>query len=445
MDDLLRVCDSAVGAALAAGADEAEAYVVRGRSIEVELQKNDIQIAKSMRADGLGIRIFKNRSLGFAFVNSFDEAGVAESIERAVGIAAAAPPDEHNGLPEPTPIRYVTGIYDDRARSYGVEEAVERAVAMLRVAHDYDPRVTVDGGGLAVQSGTRAVSNSLGVRAAEDGSVAYCVIMGMATDGDTVSSFDYQFDGTRSVSGIDPVAVARKFAENVIDSLGAVKGESFRGPVVLSPKSAAEVISYPIQFSIRASSVQKETSRLAGRLGRRVASDQVSIVDDPALDDGFATQSFDREGVAPSTLPLIESGVLRSYLYDTYTARKDGRTSTGHASGGAGSVPSVSTTNVVWQAGDTSLEDIVAGIDRGVLVTRFSGNVDPVSGDFSGSVKGGRMIRGGKLAEPLCGTMIAGNTFDLLPSITAVSSERERLFSELLPYVRMDAVSITSG
>lgn len=445
MEDLLQVCDAAVDVAIGAGADEAESYAVRGKSVDVELQKNDIQIAKSMGTDGLGIRVFKNNSLGFAFVNSFEEAGIGESVERAIGIATAAPSDEYNGLPDPEPIELLKGIYDERAPSYGVEEAVEQAIAMLRAARDFDPRVTVDAGGLALGYGTRAVSTSRGVRAAERGSTFYCLIMGMAKDGGAVSSFDYQFDGTRSIAGVDPIAVATKFARNVVDSLGAVKGESFRGSVVLSPKSVAEIISYPFAFSIQASSVQKETSKLAGKIGEKIASERITVVDDSTLTDGFASLSFDREGIAPRVLPLIEAGVLKNYLYDTYTARKEGRASTGHASGGAGGVPSISTTNVVWSPGDASLDDIVSGIDQGVLVMRYSGNVDPVSGDFSGSVKGGRMIRGGKLAEPLCGTMIAGNTFDLLPAITAVSSERERLFSELLPYVRMDGVAVTSG
>jgi PmbA protein len=88
---------------------------------------------------------------------------------------------------------------------------------------------------------------------------------------------------------------------------------------------------------------------------------------------------------------------------------------------------------------------MIAEIERGILVTRFSGNVDPVSGDFSGAVKGGRMIRNGELAEPLCGTMIAGNVFDLLPTVSAVSREQERLFSDVLPYLRLDGVTITSG
>jgi PmbA protein len=88
---------------------------------------------------------------------------------------------------------------------------------------------------------------------------------------------------------------------------------------------------------------------------------------------------------------------------------------------------------------------MISGIDKGILATRFSGNTDPVSGDFSGSVKGGRMIRGGKLAEPLCGTMIAGNTFELLPGITAVSREQERMFGSVVPYITVEGIAVTGG
>jgi PmbA protein len=445
MESLLGICERAVERALAAGADDAEAYAVRGKNVEVQLQKNDIQIAKSMTSDGLGIRVFRNRSLGFAFANSFGDDDIRESAERALGIAAAAPPDEHNGLPDPTPLKPVLGISDPKAERFGVEAAVEQALAMLHTAREFDSRVTVDWGGLTGQHGTKAIVSSRGVRAEETGSSYYCLIMGMATEGEVISSFDYQFESSRMASGIDPVAVARKFAENVVSTLGAVKGESFKGPVILSPKAAAEILAYPICVAVRASSVQRETSRFAGKLGEAVASALVTVVDDSSLKDGLSTTSFDREGLKPLVLPVIEGGVLRNFLYDAYTARKDGRSSTGHAGGGAGSVPSVATTNVVWSAGDTPLADMVSGIDKGLLVTRFSGNVDPVSGDFSGSVKGGHMIRGGSLAEPLCGTMIAGNTFELLPGVSAVSQERERLFSDDLPYVRLDGVAVSSG
>lgn len=445
MEELLSTCDRAVRMALGSGADEAEAFAVRGQLIDVQLQKNDIQIAKSTASDGLGIRVFRGGSLGFAFVNSFGEDTVRESVDRAIGIAEAAPPDDLNGLPEPTPIAHRDGILDPSASSFSVEDAVELSLDMLNSARGSDPRVTVDSGELCARRGVKAVVSSRGVRAAEEGSAFYCLIMGMAREDERVSSFDYQFDSSRMASGIDPAETASRFAQNVVSTLGAVKGESFEGPVLLAPKAVTEIVSYPVAFAVRASSVQKDMSKFAGKLGRSVASELLTVVDDSTLEDGFSTTSFDREGLAPEVVSIIKDGVLENYLYDTYTARKDGRASTGHAGGGASAVPSVASTNVVWSGGATGLVDMIAGVDRGMLVNRFSGNVDPVSGDFSGSVKGGHMIRAGKLAEPLCGTMIAGNTFDLLPSVSAVSIERERLFDETVPYMRLERVSVSSG
>lgn len=445
MKDIIAVCEEAVERALERGADEAEAYATSGKDVRVELQKNDIQIAKSMMGDGLGIRVFRGGGFGFAYVNSFGADALDESISRSLAIASASPPDTFNGLIDPAPVEALEGVYDERAPSYGVDDAVKHATTMLATARGRDRRVTVDGGGLTCAWATKAVVNSRGVRAAEKASIFFCFIMGMAVDGDSISSFDFQYDSSRRADGFDPVKVGTSFADNVIASLGAVKGESYTGTIVLAPKAAAEIVSNPIQTAVFASSVQKETSRLAGKIGEVVASPLLTIVDDATVADGFASTAFDREGRAPEVLPLIEKGILRNYLYDGYTARREGRSSNGHAGGGASSVPHVASTNVVMHPGETSLDDILAGVDRGLLVTRFSGNVDPVSGDFSGTVKGGRAIRSGKVAEPISGTMIAGNTFDLLPSISAVSSEREWLFGDLLPHIRMDGVVITSG
>jgi len=442
---LIGVCEETVEAALRAGADDAEACAARTRSVDVALQKNDVHIAKSASSGGLGVRVIRAGRLGFAFSNRLDQASVRDSIGAALGIAAAAPADPHHRLPDPAPVQYREGLFDPRADSFRLEDAVDAALSMLAEARGYDPRVTVDSGEFAARWGERAIASSRGVRAAEPSSAFYCAIMGMARDGDLVSSFDYQFDGARLVAEMDPVSVARRFAENVVASLGAVKGESFTGAVLLAPKAAAEVVCYPIEASVSARAVQKGTSRFRGKLGASVASSALTLTDDAALPGGLGSMSFDREGIPPETLPLLKAGTLRNYLYDGYASNVEGRRSNGHAGGGPSDVPYVSTTNIVMAPGDASLAEIVAGIDRGVLVTRFSGNVDPVSGDFSGSVKGGRAIRGGRLAEPLCGTMIAGNTFDLLPGVAAVSRERERMAGSLLGHVLMEGVVVSGG
>ncbi len=443
--ELLSICDAAVEMAVTAGADEAEACAASSSETVAELQKNDIQVAKSMRDDALGIRVFRSRRMGFASVNSLVEGEVREAVDRAMAIAAAAPSDEHAGLPEPVEVEPLDGIHDPAVEAYGVQDAVDAALAMLGEARAFDARVTIDGGGVESGAGTRAVVSSRGVRQAERSSHVVCYLMGMARDGDAISSFDYQFDSSHSVRGIDPTSVARELASKVVSSLGAVAGESFKGTVVLAPKATAEIVAYSIEVSALASSVQKGTSRLAGKLGERVASELIHVTDDSRLEDGYATRSFDREGLSPSVLPLISDGVVRNFLYDAYTARREGRASTGHAGGGASSVPSVSATNIVMAGGETAYEDLIAGVDHGVLVTRFSGNTDPASGDFSGVVKGGHMIRRGKLGEPLSGTLIAGNIFDLLPDVVAVSRETERLFNVVAPFIRLDGVSVTSG
>ncbi len=445
MDELLRTCDTAVGMALSAGADEAEAFAVTSQEVNAELQKNDIQIAKSMSSTGLGIRVFRNGSLGFSFVNSFGESEISEAVDRAVAIASVVPADEYSGLPEPVAVVPVEGIYDPAIEDYGVEHAVEAALTMLREAKSVDERVTVDSGGVEAGWGTKAVVNSHGVRQAERSSLIMCYIMGMARDDDVISSFDFQFDNAHGPAGIDPSSVAREFAGKVIGSLGAVSGESFKGTVILAPKATTEIVVNPIEYSVLASAVQKGTSRFADKLGEPVASELVSVTDDSRLPGGFSTMSFDREGLPVSVLPLIEGGVLRNFLHDSYTARRESRSSTGHAGGGASSVPLVAATNIVMAGGDTSVEEMIAGVDRGVLVTRFSGNTDPAGGDFSGVVKGGHMIRSGRLAEPLTGTLIAGNIFDLLPTVNAVSRETGRLFNVVAPYVRLDGVVVTSG
>jgi PmbA protein len=445
MERLLSVCDTAVAAASRLGADEAEAFAASGRTVDVELQKNDLQIASTAESDAVGVRVFRNGRMGFASVNTFEDGEIEDAVERALGIASAAPEDEHNGLPDPEPVEILEGLHDPAADDYGVDRAVESALGMLDAARGYDERITVDGGEFHCHSGARAVVSSRGTRLAEPSSRLYCFVMGMARDGETVSSFDFQFDASRRVDGVDCERTARTFAENAVASLGARQGESFVGTVVLSPKAAAEIVAYPITYAVLASTVQRGSSRFEKKLGHSVASPALSVTDDATLTDGFASASFDREGQVPEVLPIIEKGELRNFLYDSYRARREGRSGTGHAGGGAQSVPTVAPTNVVFAAGDQSLNDIIAGIDRGVYVTRFSGNADPVSGDFSGVVKGGRMIRSGRLDEPLTGTMIAGNTFDLLSRVTAVSRERERLFSDVLPYVRLEDVAVTGS
>lgn len=443
--DLLPICDKALEISLDIGCDEAEIYSSTIKRIEVFFEKNDLQIARSQIEDGVGIRAFKNKGLGFSSVNSFDEKKIEEAIRNSYILAKSNPKDEFNSLPKSQKITKIKGIYDPDSKTFSTSNALKFGLVMINEAKNYDSRVTVDSASFEAVIGESAIVNSNGIRIEESSSLFNYYVMGMAVDGEEVSSFDYQFDGKRFINEIDVKTVALEFAKNVIGSLGAEKGESFVGSVILSPNSVFELLIPSLLFSINANNVQKNMSKLSGKIEEKVASNLLTITDNGLLLYGLGSSSFDREGVPHKPINIIENGKLISYMYNTYTANKEGRLSTGHASGGARTVPVIGPTNFIIKSGDTNYEDMISNIDKGIIVTRFSGNTNPVSGDFSGVVKGGYLIKNGKIIKPIIETLISGNIFEALPKICAISKETKWVYSTNLPYIAIEDVNVTSG
>ncbi|HOX06194.1 MAG TPA: TldD/PmbA family protein [Planctomycetota bacterium] len=445
MPDLKAICHQAAESARRSGAGQAEAYAHETVSRSVKIEKNDIHLASSATSCGLGVRVFVEKALGFASTNSLDSAEAARAAGAAVTVARCTMPDEANELPEKAALPAVPGLHEEALAATTMAETLDLARTMLAAARDFDRRVTIDGGSVDVVTRRRAVVNTRGVAAEEISSHIIYLLMGMAKDGDDVSSFQFEFDVHRERARVDVAGLGRRLAGKVVATLGAGKGESFRGPVILSPDAAAEVLASPILFSADANMVQKGMSPFAGKLGQEVADARITVVDDGLLPGGVASSAFDREGVPHRPLTIVKDGTLQSYMYDTRTARRGGTRSTGHAVGGARSVPAIGPTNLTFAPGNVGKDEIIAGVDRGILVTRLSGGPDPVSGDLSGVVKGGFLIRKGEIAQPLTGTVIQANSYELLKKVTAVSRETETIYSFRMPYVRVEDVSVTSG
>jgi PmbA protein len=440
---LLNVCDDALKKTLSLGADEAEIYALSSKEIEVVIEKNDIQLARSQTSRTIGIRVFKNKGLGFASVSDVDN--VKEGCRRAVELAGVSPRDEYSKLPSPVELERVPELYDAKSDGFSVKEALEHGVSMLQEAKGYDSRITVERGTFSAIVSNRAIKNSKGVSGEETSSVFIYFIMGMAVDGDQVSSFNYEFDGVRFLGGIDTKRCARDFARKVIDSLGATKGKSFKGKVILSPESVAALIAQPVVFSVNANNVQKGMSQWKEKRGTAVASELLTIVDNGMIPGGLGSSGFDREGIPHSPLTIIENGRLCSYMYNTYTAGKENRKTTGHSAGGASQVPGIGPTNFTINGGDVSKDELIKSIDQGVLVTRFSGFPNPLTGEFSGVAKGGWLIENGKLVTPLKETLIHGNMYESLNKMFAISKEQKKVMTSILPWIGIDGVSVTAG
>jgi PmbA protein len=182
-----------------------------------------------------------------------------------------------------------------------------------------------------------------------------------------------------------------------------------------------------------------------GLMGKEVASQILTVKDDGTVPGGLGSSNFDREGLPHKPLTLIDKGVLSNFMYNTYTAKKESVSSTSHADGNTRSPPTIEPTNLMIEPGKESWLDMVGDVKKGVLVNRFSGFPQMISGDFSGIVKGGWLIEDGELVKPVIETMIAGNIFDLLKNVSQVSKERKKLLNFIMPYVRIDDVSITGG
>jgi len=441
----LDLCTQAVGRALKLGADDAEAFASESLETDALIENNDVKVGRSHRRAGIGVRVFKDSRMGFSSTNDLTPSGLYRAVEEARSISNHSPPSPYNTLPEAAAATTLQGLYHPEVQQFALEEVVSKASDMLSAARGYSPKVTVDTGFFTATVEQYAVANSKGVGREERSGMFFWYILGMAREGQEVSSFDYQLGSSRTVSGIDVQSTALDFAHNVVSSLGAKRCESFRGSLVLAPYAAEQLLSPPLAWAISSNNAQKGRSRFQRRLNQTVSSEGLTLVDDASYIQGTAAGSFDREGVPHSLLTVIEKGVLKTYLYNSYTGSKEGRRSTGHASGSWRSTPSVNPTNVLVEEGSVSREEMISNVRRGVLVTRFSGFPNPVTGDFSGVVKGGYMIEGGEMVHPLKETLITGNAFDLLLKISSISKERRTIMSHVLPYIGLEDVSITSA
>jgi predicted Zn-dependent protease len=206
-----------------------------------------------------------------------------------------------------------------------------------------------------------------------------------------------------------------------------------------------EILVTLLAFQLNAKNALRGSSRWGAMLGKKVGSFSLTVIDNGRLHGGVATKSFDREGLPHRERILVESGVASALMHNTYTATAMRSSSTAHASGSARSIPDIGLTNLIIRSGEDSKDELIRGIKRGLLVNGFSGASNPISGDFSGVAKAACLIKDGKLGQPVSGTLIAGNAFEALHSLSGVSSETERVFTATLPYLRVEGISVTAG
>jgi PmbA protein len=405
--------------------EEAEAYASESRRTEVKARGGGVDALTQAASRGVGVRAVVDGRLGYAWAADPDLEEAKVLLSAAREAASSGTPDPANGLPaadraEPLPGLFRAAVVDiDPERKVSLALDLERATIS---AHPDTRRVEEVSYGDAVSR--VAVANTQGLDVEYRRTDCWCVVSALAErDGETQTGFAFRV--AREPDELEWEDAAREAAERGARLLGGVKPRTERLPVVLDPWAAASFLGV-LASSLSAEEVQKGRSLLAGLVGERVGSQAVTLVDDGRLAEGPAAAPFDDEGVPTERTPLIEVGVLRAFLHNATTARRDGARSTGNGSRPSyRGVPGVAPTNLVLAPGDVPVDSLLGLAGRSVYVQDVKGvhsGANPVSGEFSVGASGLR-VEGGALGEPLREMTIASTLPDVLRGIQALGSD----------------------
>ncbi|MBJ19296.1 MAG: peptidase, partial [Deltaproteobacteria bacterium] len=375
--------------------------------------------------------------------------------QEAVALARATASDPAAGLPEggfatETPD---LGLFDPDDRNISLDARIDAARRAESAARSFDERITNSEGAQASSGHARVVyGNSQGFLGTYESASHGLFAEPIAQQGDSMQR-DYWMTSGRRLSDLeDSAAVGRKAAERAIRRLGSRRIETCEVPVIFDAMTAPSLIGQ-LASCLSGYSIYRESSFLADKLGELIASELVTLIDDGRLSGGLGSKPFDGEGQPTRRNVLVEKGRLKTWLLDHYSGRKLGMDSTGSAARGTGSAPRVGTTNL-WlespvdttgKATGETLDEMIAGLDRGLLVTELIGmGFNPTTGDYSRGAAG-LWIERGEIVHPVEEITIASNLGDMLSQIDQIGSELVFYGRTASPPLRIAQMTIASG
>jgi PmbA protein len=427
-----------------AGAYQAEVALSSGDSFETRVRGSEIDFVKQSSDRGLSVRVFVGGRGGLSSAatrtSDFARDVVARTAEDAVALARATVPDACAGLPDGGFAIEIPDLqlFEPRDRPFDPASRIAAARAMESAAHAVDPRIGDSEGSQAGSGYSEVVYGNSAGFLGEYASARHSLVAESLAKGEKGMQRDAWFSASRRWAGLeDAEAVGRRAASRALRRLGAKRVPTCEVPVIFDPVTAPSLIR---QLSGCASgyAIYRGASFLAGKLGLRVASAGVTIVDDPLLPAGLGSKPFDGEGLPTRRNVLVDRGRLTSYVLDTYSARKLGLQSTGNAVRGGGA----STTNLWLEPGAKTPEEIIASTPRGLYVTELIGQgFNPVTGDYSRGAAG-MWIENGELAFPVEEITIAANFADMLRGIDAIGNDLVWLGATAAPTLRISRMTL---
>jgi PmbA protein len=432
--------------AMKAGATAADAIARDGNEFSTLVRLGEVETLKESGSRALGLRLFVGKRAAATHTSDFSREGVERLVSSAIDLARATSEDPDGGLPDAASLgslKQDLDLYYEDVYSLSTEDRISYARRAEAAAMSVDPRITnSEGGSFDAATGYKVLANSLGFVGEYRRSYCSVSAVPIAQSGDGAMQRDYWYSTSRTMQKLEsPESVGRKAAERTLRRLGARKVATQRVPVIFDPMVSRGLIDHVFD-AVTGDAVYRHASYLAGKLGEQVAGDNITIVDDGTMVGGFGSSPFDGEGVPTRRTVVIERGVLKSYLLNTYTARKLKLQTTGNAARGLTGNPGIGSGNFYLKPGEKTAQEIIRDVRAGLYVTEFLGfGVNLVTGDFSRGASG-LWVENGEFTFPVEEITVAGNLKDMFRNVSMIGSDLEFRSSIAAPTLRIEGMTV---
>jgi PmbA protein len=430
------------------GSTQTEVYLQFINKLEIKIERGAVRVASKSLDAGCGIRSAIGKRTGYSFITTTSKDGVIQTVHDSISAAKSSVPDKQFvALPSYSgPYPTIKSLYDERVAELTAEEAagfIMRGVSACKEVSGSEKNL-IDGLMYAT-SFTTVIVNSLGLNCHDQRTKMMLNLGAVIGEGDQQCSSWEEMTSCR-LQHIEPEVIGRTAAESALSLRGAKTIQGGAMQLILVPQAMEQLLGEGLVPAVNAREVQDGKSYLVDSLGSTIAPSFVEIVDDALVEGGVSSRSFDGEGSPSKRTAIVDSGVLTSYLHDSYSSSRAQVENTSNAARSSYQhLPAISQSNLIVSPGHGSRDDLVQEIDEGVLcrITHDSPNV--VTGELSAMIMEGFCIRRGEVQHALKNTLFGTTMQSLLKNISIVGSDVERRGSVIAPSVVVDSVKITSG
>lgn len=444
--DLKSLAQDVVARAMSSGASAAECVIREGDEFSTLVRLGEVETLKESGSKSIGVRVFNGKRAASTHSSDFTAAGLDRMLKSAIELSKITSEDPFAGIPEASQLGSLSGdldLYSADVYSLPGEERISYARRAEKAALDFDPRIkNSEGGSFDAATGHKILANSHGFIGEFRRSYCSVAAIPIAQDEKGGMQRDYWFSVARNLERLEsPEHVGKVAAQRTLRRLGARKVKTQHVPIIFDPLVANSILGHIFE-GVNGDSVYRGASFLAGKLGEKVAASQVTVIDDGTIVGGFGTSPFDGEGIPTRRTVVIENGVLKSYVLNTYTAKKLGLETTANASRGLAGTPGIGPGNYFLQPGTRTPQQLIADVNEGLYVTEFLGmGVNLVTGDYSRGASG-IWISGGEFTYPVEEITVAGNLKDMFQNISEIANDLEFRGSVASPTIRIDGLTV---